>query len=48
MILEKTEGDHVTVHTEMNIKRKKKAGGGVVSIVTEPEDELYGISFFKK
>jgi len=33
----------VTVNTEKKIKRKKKAGGGVVSIVTEPEDKLYEI-----
>ena len=48
MILEKTEEDHVTVHTEKKIKRKKKPGGGVVAIVTEPEDKLYRISFFKR
>jgi len=47
-ILENPEGEHVIVHTENKIKRKKKAGGGDVSIITEPEDKLYRISFFKK
>ena len=39
-ILEKSEGERVTVQTEKKIKRKKKAGGGVVSIITEPEEKL--------
>jgi len=34
MILVKTETEQVTVHTE-EIKRNRKAGGGVVSIITE-------------
>jgi len=38
----------VNVNTENKIKRKKKWGGGTVSIVTEPEDKLYRISFFKR
>jgi len=37
----------VNVHTEKKIKRKSKAGG-LVSIVTEPEDKIYRISFFKR
>ena len=38
----------VTVHTEHKIKRKRKNGGeGIVSIVTETEDKIYRISFFK-
>jgi len=37
----------VTVHTEKKIKRKKN-GGGTVAIVTEPEDKMYRISFFKR
>jgi len=37
----------VTVHTERKIKRKRK-GGGTVAVVTEPEDKLYRISFFKR
>ena len=39
----------INVHTEKKIKRKRKvAGGGLVSIVTEPEDKIYRISFFKR
>ena len=34
-------------HTEGKIKRKRK-GGETVSIVSEPEDKLYRISFFKR
>jgi len=36
----------VNVHTEKKIKRKRK--GGIISIVTEPEDKIYRISFFKR
>jgi len=35
MILGETETEQVTVNTEKKIKRKRKAGGGVVSIMTE-------------
>ena len=39
----------INVHTEMKIKRKRKVvGGGLVSIVTEPEDKIHRISFFKR
>jgi len=38
----------VSVHTEKKIKRKKKAGGGVVSVITEPEGKLYRISFLNR
>jgi len=48
MILGKTEREHVTVHTENKINRKRKAGGGIISIITEPEDKLYRINFFKR
>ena len=48
MILGKTETEQVTVHTEKKIKRKRKAGGGVVSIINETDDKLYRISFFKR
>ena len=41
------EGPVVTVHNAKKIKRKRK-GGGVVSIITEPEDKIYRISFFKR
>ena len=47
MVLERTEMRHVTVHTEKKIKRKRKAGGGIVSKITEPEDKIYRILFFK-
>ena len=47
MILNR-EPDHVViVHTEHMIKRKRKLEG-VVSIITEPEDKKYRISFFKR
>jgi len=38
----------VTVHTEKKIKRKGKAGGGIVSVITEPEDKIYRIMFIKR
>jgi hypothetical protein len=37
----------VKVHSDHKIKRKRKSVGGVVSIVTEPKDKIYRISFFK-
>jgi len=37
----------VMVHTEKKIKCKKK-GGGTVTIVTEPDNKRYRISFFKR
>jgi len=36
----------VIVHTEKKIKRKRN-GGGTVAIITEPDDKIYRISFFK-
>jgi hypothetical protein len=39
------EPDVVMVHTDKKIKRKRK--GGCVSLITEPEDKMYRISFFK-
>jgi hypothetical protein len=38
--------DVVTVHTYKTVKRKRNGGG--VSIVTEPADKIYRISFLKK
>jgi len=38
----------INVHTEKKIKRKRKVVGGLVSIVTEPEDKILRISFFKR
>ena len=42
------EGPAVTVHTEHKIKRKWKSGAGRVSIIMEPEDKMYRISFLKR
>ena len=47
MILGKEERI-VTVHSDQKVKRKRKSGGGIVSMVTEPEDEIYRDSFFKR
>jgi hypothetical protein len=48
MILNCGPDDAVTVHTK-KIKRKRKKGkGGEVSIITEPEDKIYRIPFFKR
>jgi hypothetical protein len=48
MIL-KGEPGTVNVHTERKVKQKRRAdgGGACVSLITEPEDKLYRISFFK-
>jgi len=48
MILGKTEKGQLTAHAENKIKRKRTAGGGIVSIITEPELKLYRISLFKR
>ena len=37
----------VNVHTEHKIKRKRRSGG-MVDVVTEPENKRYRISFFKR
>jgi hypothetical protein len=37
----------VTVHTEHKIKRKRQ-GDACIKIITEPEDKIYRISFFKR
>jgi hypothetical protein len=46
MILGGTESDQVTVHTEDKIKRKR--AGGRMDIITEPEDKMYRVCFFKR
>jgi hypothetical protein len=46
MILRGDKTDRVTVHTERNIKRKR--AGGRIDIVTEDEDKMYRLSFFKR
>jgi hypothetical protein len=47
MVLKGGPRDVVIVHTDKIIKRKRKDGGGV-SIVTEPEEKMYRISFLKR
>jgi len=37
----------VNVHTEHKMKRKRRAGG-VIDLMTEPENKRYRISFFKR
>ena len=46
MILRGDETEKVKVHTERKIKRKR--AGGRMYIVTEPEDKMYWVSFFKR
>jgi hypothetical protein len=46
MILGGDETEKVTVHTERKIKRKK--AGERIDNVTEPEDKMYRVSFFKR
>jgi hypothetical protein len=49
MTLGRVEEPAVTVHTEKKIERKRiGGGGGTVAIVTDPEDKMYRISFFKR
>jgi hypothetical protein len=40
----------VNVHTDKKIKRNRRAEGegACVSLITEPEDTIYRISFFKR
>jgi hypothetical protein len=46
MVLGGNASDRGTVHTENKIKRKRE--GGRIHIITEPEDKMYRISFFKR
>ena len=48
MILNLELSHTVTVHTEHKIKRKRNLREGIVSIMTEPEDKTYKVSFFKR
>jgi hypothetical protein len=49
MILGAVKERTVTVHSEQKIKRKRKREGeGIVSKVTEPENKMDRISFFKR
>jgi hypothetical protein len=47
MVLKGGPQDVVLVHTDKKIKRKRKDGGGV-SLISEPEDKIYRVSFFKR
>jgi len=38
----------VNVHPDKKIKRERKGGGCHICIVTEPEDEIYRISFLTR
>jgi len=46
MILSMDDNETVIVRTEKKIKRKRDAGG--VSIISEPEDKKYKVSFLKR
>jgi len=46
MILNREPSHTVTVYTEHKIKRKRNLRDGIVSIITEPEDKTYKVSFF--
>jgi hypothetical protein len=46
MVLDADDTATVTVHTDMEIKRKMQRVG--LYIVTEPEDKIYRVSFFKR
>jgi hypothetical protein len=49
MILNGGPDDTVTVHSDKKIKRKMRGGESAgVSIVREPEDKIYMVSFFKR
>lgn len=37
----------MTVHTDKK-KKRKRGEGACVSIITDPEDKIYGISYFKR
>ena len=46
LVLRGDDTQTVTVHTERKIKRKRP--DGKISIVTEPEDKIYRVSFLKR
>ena len=47
LVLNGRPNSTVTVHTDKKIKQKR-IDGACVSIVTEPEDKNYRLSFFKR
>ena len=44
-MIRRTGDDVVNVYTERKIKRKRTGGGGLVAIVTEPEDKFIEFHF---
>ena len=49
MILRRDEKETITVHTKRKIKRNRGNDGiGRVNIISEPEDKIYRVSFFKR
>ena len=47
LVLNGRSNSTVTVHTDKKIKRKR-IDGACVSIVTEPEEKIYRVIFFKR
>ena len=47
MILNREHSHTVTVNTEHKIKQKRNLRDGIVSIITEPEDKTYKVSFLR-
>ena len=47
MIWNRQPSHTMTVHTEHKIKRKRNLREGIVSIITEPEDKTYKVSFLR-
>jgi hypothetical protein len=46
-MISRREPESVTAHKDQNIKCKRK-GESTVAIITEPEDKMYRVSFFKR
>jgi hypothetical protein len=46
MVLDADDTARITVHTDKKINSKRQGGG--LYIVTEPEDKIYRVSFFKR
>jgi hypothetical protein len=45
MIVQVDESENVTLHTENKIKRKRASGR--IDIITEPQDNMYRVSFLR-
>jgi hypothetical protein len=49
MILNRDFKETITVHTARKIKRKRgRDVDGNIKIISEPEDKIYRVSFFKR